>query len=182
MPSKKQTPLHRIDESDVNEGVGQLLKNPDFTQNPPGKCFERDRLFFSWHCPNRTNYVGHFRSSEFNRSLDSMRCRIIVPVRVSVLGLVLLGSLCAIGQEPPAPGRKVVDSFKPIYPDLARGMRLVGTVKIEAVVSPDGKLRSTHVLGGSPLLVQAAVAALQKWRWAPQSAESTELIEFSFHQ
>ena len=111
-----------------------------------------------------------------------MLCRFIVPVRVSVLGLLLLGSLCAIGQEPPAPRRKVVDSFKPVYPDLARRMHVIGTVKIEAVVSPDGKLRSTRALGGSPLLVQAAMAALQKWRWAPQSAESTELIEFSFHE
>ena len=74
-----------------------------------------------------------------------------------------------------------MNSIKPAYPELARTMHLAGTVKIETLVSPDGKPKSTHVLGGSPLLVQAAIDAVEKWRWAPQPNESKEFIEFSFH-
>ena len=69
----------------------------------------------------------------------------------------------------------------PHYPDLARRMYLRGTVKIEAVVGADGNVKSTHIIGGSPLLSTAATDAVEKWKWAPSSQESKELIELNFH-
>ena len=84
-----------------------------------------------------------------------------------------------LGQEQST--RKVQHRVVPVYPELARKMQLRGTVRVEVVVSPNGKVRSTEVKGGSPVLAIAAVEAITKWTWAAAPSESTELIELNFH-
>jgi TonB family protein len=69
----------------------------------------------------------------------------------------------------------------PSYPEMARRMNLSGTVKVFAVVAPDGSVNSVEPVGGSPLLVESAENALRRWKYAPASAESKELVEFHFH-
>lgn len=60
-------------------------------------------------------------------------------------------------------------------------MNLSGTVKVFAVVAPDGKVKSVEPVGGSPLLIQAAQDAIMQWKFAPAGAESKELIELHFN-
>lgn len=76
--------------------------------------------------------------------------------------------------------RKVTSRFVPTYPELARRMQLRGVVKIQALVAANGKVKSTEVLGGSPLLVKAGVDAIEKWKWEPAAQDSKELIELNF--
>lgn len=76
--------------------------------------------------------------------------------------------------------RKVKTTVKPEYPAVARQMRITGTVRLEATVAPDGKVRDTKVLGGSPLLAQEATAAVKKWRYEETSKETTETVEVIF--
>lgn len=77
--------------------------------------------------------------------------------------------------------RKVVRQTMPIYPELARQSNLAGTVKVIAVVAPDGKVKSVEPMGGSPILIQAAKDAILQWKFAPSPAESREVIELHFH-
>jgi len=77
-------------------------------------------------------------------------------------------------------GRKVKTSVKPDYPQIARQMRVTGTVRLEATVAPDGKVRDTKVIGGSPLLVQEAVTAVKKWKYEETSKETVENVEVVF--
>jgi TonB family protein len=77
--------------------------------------------------------------------------------------------------------RKVVKQTPPHYPDLARRLSLSGTVKVIAVVAPDGKVKKIEPVGGSPLLVQAAQEAIYQWKFAPAAAESREVVEFHFN-
>ena len=51
--------------------------------------------------------------------------------------------------------------------DLARRMSIRGTVKMIVVVPPNGNLKDTKVVGGNPLLVNAAMDALKKWKFEP---------------
>ncbi|MGA8149677.1 MAG: energy transducer TonB [Terriglobales bacterium] len=76
--------------------------------------------------------------------------------------------------------RKVKSKVNPTYPDLARRMNLRGSVKVLVVVSPDGNLRNSKVVGGNPILVNAALDALKKWKFEPSSEESTGTVEFKF--
>ncbi len=69
----------------------------------------------------------------------------------------------------------------PTYPELANKMQITGTVKVEVLVTPAGKVKLTQVVGGSPVLAKAAVDAIEKWKWGPAPAETKELIELNFH-
>lgn len=75
--------------------------------------------------------------------------------------------------------RKVLHKVTPMYPDVAKRMNLGGTVKIVAVVAPDGNVKKVEPVGGSPLLVQAAENAVSQWKYAP-GTESRETVELHF--
>jgi TonB family protein len=96
------------------------------------------------------------------------------------LVLFALASCLAIAQETEG-SRQVVTRVTPQYPRLARGMKLQGNVKVEAVVAPDGSPKTVAIKGGHPLLAQAAHDAVQKWKWAPAPRETHELIEVKFN-
>ena len=76
--------------------------------------------------------------------------------------------------------RKVKSKVAPSYPELARRMAISGVVKVQVVVAPNGSVKSTKVVGGHPLLVNAAVDALKKWRFDAASEETTGVVEFKF--
>jgi TonB family protein len=76
--------------------------------------------------------------------------------------------------------RKVRVRVTPDYPELAKQMNVTGKVKLEATVAPDGHVAATKVVGGSPLLVNAALDALKKWHFEPGPKETTEVVEFTF--
>jgi TonB family protein len=74
-------------------------------------------------------------------------------------------------------GRKVKTTVKPVYPDVARQMHITGTVRLEATVAPDGKVRDTRVVGGSPMLAQEATNAVRKWKYEEAPKETVEIVE-----
>lgn len=76
--------------------------------------------------------------------------------------------------------RKVKTKTAPAYPELAKRMNVSGKVKIEVIITPDGKVRSTRVIGGHPLLVQACQDAVKEWKFVPATEETTQVIEFDF--
>jgi TonB family protein len=76
--------------------------------------------------------------------------------------------------------RRAKTKVQPAYPELARKMNLVGTVKIEVVVAPNGSVKDARVVGGHPVLAGAALEAAKKWRFEPASAESSGVIDFKF--
>ncbi len=102
------------------------------------------------------------------------------------LALILGGSAVippktsAQDASPDAMKRKVRSKVVPEYPALAKQMNVTGKVKIEATIAADGHVIGTRVVGGSPLLVNAALDALKKWRFEPAPKDTTEVVEFSF--
>jgi TonB family protein len=113
---------------------------------------------------------------------------------VAITAAVLLtGMSIAFAQSSPTPAsqdrttqdragseRKVTFRSQPTYPDLARKVHLQGVVKVEAVVRANGSVKSTRVVGGNPVLVDAATDAVSKWKFEPSQNETTELIEVTF--
>jgi protein TonB len=61
----------------------------------------------------------------------------------------------------------LVHQVTPEYPALARQARVQGTVVFQAVIGKDGTVRNLHVLSGHPLLIEAALDAVRKWRYKP---------------
>lgn len=69
---------------------------------------------------------------------------------------------------------------QPEYPELARQMNMKGSVRVQLLVAADGHLKETKVLGGNPVLVQASLAALKKWKYEPGKSETTIVVKFDF--
>jgi len=110
-----------------------------------------------------------------------MRRWFFLLLALSAGSIFLVPRCLALPPQKSDAGRKVVNKVSPIYPALARQMRLAGSVKIMATVGPDGTPKGTEVLGGHPLLTQAAVNAVLKWKWAAAPEETKELIELKFN-
>ena len=61
----------------------------------------------------------------------------------------------------------LVRQVRPVYPPLARQARIQGTVKLTAIIAKDGTIQKLEVLGGHPLLIPSALAAVKQWRYRP---------------
>jgi protein TonB len=95
---------------------------------------------------------------------------------VLLLAGVSFGAAKSQAQE----GRKVVTQTQPEYPELAKRLRLQGTVKVQVIIGTDGIIKNTKVVGGNPVLVESTLEALKKWKYAPSSSETATTLEFSF--
>lgn len=103
-----------------------------------------------------------------------------------VIGGVIGGIPSAAPPPPAAPirissgvqGAKRVRFVKPVFPPIARQARITGTVRLEAIIGRDGAIRNLKPLSGHPLLTQAAIQAVQQWRYAPTllNGEPVEVI------
>ena len=78
--------------------------------------------------------------------------------------------------------RKCKVRTNPQYSDLARRMGLSGKVRIEVVIAPDGRVKSSRAIGGHPVLVQSCLDAVKDWKFDAAPDESTQIIEFDFKQ
>jgi periplasmic protein TonB len=62
---------------------------------------------------------------------------------------------------------KAIVQVRPQYPTLARQTRVQGDVKIDAILDEQGNVVDMRVVSGHPLLYQAALDALGKWKYEP---------------
>jgi TonB family protein len=76
--------------------------------------------------------------------------------------------------------KRIKTRVQPTYPELARRMNVKGTVKLMVTVAANGKVKSTKVVGGNPVLVSASEDAVRRWKFEAGSDESTGLVEFTF--
>ena len=89
----------------------------------------------------------------------------------------VLGGIPSAAPPPPTPTRirvstgvqeaKLTRKIQPNYPPIAKQARIQGMVQLEAVISRQGGIQNLRVLDGHPLLAQAAVEAVQQWRYEP---------------
>ena len=105
-------------------------------------------------------------------------------IRGALVGLALSSLLGthAIAQSGSEDGkRKVKTKVAPVYPELAKRMNVTGKVKIEVIINPDGRVKSTRAVGGHPLLVQACMDVVKEWKFVAAPEETTQVIEFEFN-
>jgi TonB family protein len=51
---------------------------------------------------------------------------------------------------------------------------------VELLITTDGRVKDVKVLGGSPVFVDAVVAAVTKWKYEPAAEESSVVVKFDF--
>jgi|SRR5579863_10440886 len=107
-------------------------------------------------------------------------CRAVSNSILLCLMLITLSGSLVLAGNAQSMDRKVKSRVTPVYPDIARKMGITGNVKLQLVVAPNGEVKETKVIGGHPILVNAAVDAVKKWRYETASADSTGTVEFRF--
>ena len=60
-----------------------------------------------------------------------------------------------------------IRNVAPVYPEEAQRAGVQGYVLMEALIGTDGSVRDAKVLGGEPLLADAALTAVRQWIYTP---------------
>ena len=79
-----------------------------------------------------------------------------------------------------ASARAVKSKVAPVYPEIAKRLRISGEVRVEATVDPDGKVSDVRPVSGNGTLSAATEDAVRKWRFAPAPEASTVELSFNF--
>jgi TonB family protein len=101
---------------------------------------------------------------------------VLLMTSVSLLSL----PLAAQSSEQDSSDRKVITRVEPEYPDALKRLYIGGVVRVEVLVAPNGVVKSTRLLGGSPILGQSTMKAVKQWRYAPASSEETLTVKLEF--
>src|SRR5438309_4308146 len=99
-------------------------------------------------------------------------CRLLFMSGVPLMALFLsLMPLASQTRDQSAAERKVITRVEPDYPETLKRLYVGGVVRIEVVVTPNGAVQSTKLLGGNPILGQSAMKAVKQWRYAPTGSK-----------
>ena len=80
---------------------------------------------------------------------------------------------------------QLINLVEPTYPAEAFQKRIEGTVKLHAVIGPDGGIETLTAVSGPKALAEASMEAVRNWRYSPtrmngQALETQEEISFVF--
>ena len=98
---------------------------------------------------------------------------------VVCLGHLLIATL-APAQTPEKTTRKLLTKVEPGYPPDLKRARIGGIVRMDVVVSPRGSVENVSVIGGNPILVDTAVKAVKKWKYATADYETVVRVNVNF--
>lgn len=76
--------------------------------------------------------------------------------------------------------RSLLTRLEPQYPETLREMKIGGIVRLQVTVSPQGRVETVSLVGGSPILGEAAIKAVQRWIYAPAPSRTTIEVTIRF--
>jgi protein TonB len=62
---------------------------------------------------------------------------------------------------------RILQRVEPQYPQIAKAARIQGQVVLTAIISKGGEIENLVLVSGHPMLVPAAIKAVQQWRYRP---------------
>lgn len=111
---------------------------------------------------SRLGVPNGVRGSDFTNLFDETH---VIPISPPAAGPAIPHKPMVVSSRVEA--AKLIFGPRPEYPVLARMARTEGTVRLKAIIGRDGTIQELRVLGGHPLLVKAAVEAVENWRYSP---------------
>lgn len=132
----------------LNPGVGHITKNHDVPTPPEGCC--ADPIDIS---PNTGSNATPDGMAIFHGSGTQHVVREAAPAMMRVSGGVVEGLL--------------LPHATPSYPQIAKAAGIGGDVVLAATISAEGRIEHLRVVGGHPMLRDAALEAVKGWRYRP---------------
>jgi TonB family protein len=71
--------------------------------------------------------------------------------------------------------KRLIARPNPAYPELAKRARIQGVVKLQVKVKTDGSIEVQKILQGEPVLADAAIDAVKRWRANPATINGTRV-------
>ena len=99
---------------------------------------------------------------------------------VRLLQAAALMLVVALALEGRAEERAVKSRVSPVYPEIAKRMRITGIVKLEVLVDATGNVTDVKAVSGNHMLSTAAEEAVRKWRFVPGPESSTISLNINF--
>ena len=76
--------------------------------------------------------------------------------------------------------RKPVVRVEPEYPGTLLRLHIGGTVRLALTISPKGTVEDIQLLGGNPILAEAAIKAIKQWVFTPSYSRTKQVISIPF--
>jgi TonB family protein len=97
-------------------------------------------------------------------------------VQAAALALVVMLAIPARAAD----ARAIKSRVAPVYPEIAKRMRIEGEVRLEVTVDAEGKVTDVKTVSGNRTLGSAAEDAVRKWRFEPGSGSATVNVGLTF--
>ena len=101
---------------------------------------------------------------------------------VRMLQAAALMLVVALALECRADERAIKSRVAPVYPEIAKRMRVTGVVKLEVTVDAAGMVTDVKTVSGNHMLSTAAEEAVHKWRFVPGPGPSTMSLNIIYGQ
>jgi TonB family protein len=76
--------------------------------------------------------------------------------------------------------RTVPTRVEPEYPETLQRLQIGGTVRLAVTLSPRGTVEKVALLGGNPILAEAASKAVRQWVYTPRPSQTTIEVTVPF--
>jgi TonB family protein len=76
--------------------------------------------------------------------------------------------------------RAVKSRVAPVYPEIAKRMKISGEVKLETTVNANGNVKDVKAISGNRMLEVAAEDAVRKWKFETSSGDAEVVVTVNF--
>ncbi len=147
----------------------------------------------------KTRLEQVFRTERFEEKFDQGNSTMTAPPQAptfiadgehgdwwdNIEGRLEITFLGGVRESPEEFKKHLISSPRPEYPTVARKAGVQGLVQLQVRLRADGTLVVEKVIEGEPLLVEAATAAIQKWRaapgqWGGKKVDVISVVSFNF--
>ena len=99
----------------------------------------------------------------------------------AILQAIAMAAIVALALPARAGDARAIKSrVSPVYPEIAKRMRISGEVKLEATVDAKGKVKDVKPVSGNHILELAAEDAVRQWRFVPGDSDSVVPVAVDF--
>ena len=97
-------------------------------------------------------------------------------------GIVLFAALAAsaFGQQSEKGLRKRIYAVDPVYPEILKQAYIGGTVRVHITITSAGTVERVSPIGGNPALLESAMHAVKKWKYAAANSSSEQDVSIEF--
>lgn len=173
--AKNNEPLQTVAKNNDPGNVVKTVENPlpSNTSKPAQDNPSRDRMVAKQDDPKPEPPKQENPKVEKNTAKNDANTE--TQAAVKEVSPLQVGSLIEYATE----------KVSPTYPPAARTVRMTGTVRVEVLVTEDGKVEVKNTSGPS-MLQRAALDAIKRWKFKPfmrdgQPVKATGYVSFNFN-